>query len=121
MTRSIDGRFPTPGPQGSTGDTDGDGIPDWWRCCMRSIHFGPDDAGLDPDDDGLTNLQEHNAGTNPRDAQSVLRLTSIAMALNETNMQFTFLAASNQAYSVLWKESFNAGKWTKRRTQPLSH
>ncbi|GAB2706636.1 hypothetical protein GCM10027170_40110 [Aliiglaciecola aliphaticivorans] len=48
-----------------THDSDGDLIPDWWE-----MHFDLDrlllaDAVLDADLDGLTNLQEYQANTNP--------------------------------------------------------
>jgi hypothetical protein len=51
-------------------DTDADGLPDTWM--MQ--YFGhataqasdSSTAGDDPDGDGLTNLQEYNAGTNPK-------------------------------------------------------
>jgi hypothetical protein len=47
-------------------DSDDDGMPDEWE-----TDFGLDlnnqvDAGSDPDNDGLTNLQEYQRGTNPK-------------------------------------------------------
>lgn len=43
------------------GDSDEDGIPDWWERC-----YGMDfDAGLDEDGDGLSNLGEYEHGTHP--------------------------------------------------------
>jgi hypothetical protein len=104
---------PTPGPQAAYLDSDGDGIPDAWEIANGLDPFNSQDAGLDPDDDGLTNLQEYQAGTDPRDPQSVLRFASIALATTGTNMMFSFPAASNQSYSVLWKEAVDAGKWAK--------
>lgn len=51
------------------GDTDRDGLPDWWE-----LQFGLDPASAagdngpdgDPDHDGRTNLEEYRAGTHPR-------------------------------------------------------
>jgi glycosidase len=62
-------------------DTDGDGLPDTWE-----MQFGlnPNDStGIngpdgDPDMDGFTNLQEYLAGTNPRDENSLLRITQLS-------------------------------------------
>lgn len=105
---------PTPGLQSSTLDSDGDGIPDAWEISHNFDPFNPADAALDSDNDGLTNLQEFRAGTDPRNASSVLRLASIsALGIQSSNVLLTFQAAANQTYSILWKESLDAGKWTK--------
>lgn len=55
-------------------DGNGDGLPDDWQ----SQYFGGDSNGwtaaaTDPDGDGASNLRELLAGTNPKDASSVLR------------------------------------------------
>ncbi len=50
-------------------DSDADGLPDWWELA----YFGNTTAaapGADADTDGATNLQEYQAGTDPRSAAS---------------------------------------------------
>lgn len=49
----------------STGDSDGDGIPDEYELAHGLDPNNPIDAQEDPDRDGLTNLQEFQAGTDP--------------------------------------------------------
>ena len=51
-------------------DSDGDGIPDKWEQQYGLNPKDPNDAILDPDDDGFTNLEEYKANTNPKDAKS---------------------------------------------------
>ena len=46
-------------------DTDGDGMPDLWEDANGLDLLNPADASLDPDQDGLTNLEEYLAGANP--------------------------------------------------------
>ena len=48
-------------------DTDGDGLPDLWEECHGFDPQTPGEEGLDPDGDGLTNLQEYQLKTNPND------------------------------------------------------
>jgi uncharacterized protein (DUF1800 family) len=49
----------------STADTDGDGMPDWWEILHKLRPDLASDASLDPDGDGLTNLQEFARNTDP--------------------------------------------------------
>ena len=96
-------------------DSDGDGIPDVWM----TLYFGHPTgqasdnslAGQDADGDGMTNLQEYIAGTNPLDPTSYLKIDSLSGAPSATTLQFT--AISNKTYSLQFKESLTAGVWTK--------
>lgn len=45
-------------------DTDGDGMPDWWEK-LHGLDPDSDDSALDPDGDGISNLNEFRGGTGP--------------------------------------------------------
>lgn len=49
---------------GRAPDADKDGMPDWFEK-LYGLNPNLNDAALDPDGDGRTNLEEYNAGTNP--------------------------------------------------------
>ena len=51
-------------------DTDNDGLPLRWETLYQLSDNDATDAGISSDDDLLTNLQEFQAGTNPRSADS---------------------------------------------------
>jgi len=46
-------------------DSDGDGMPDAWELLYGLNPDNPSDSSLDPDDDGISNLEEYNEGTSP--------------------------------------------------------
>ena len=46
-------------------DADNDHLPKWFEDTYGLSDSNPEDAALDPDQDGLTNLQEFQKGTNP--------------------------------------------------------
>ena len=54
----------------SINDDDGDGIDDDWEETYGLNPFDASDADEDADGDGLSNLEEYNAGTNPLDEDS---------------------------------------------------
>jgi hypothetical protein len=56
-------------------DADGDDLPDDWEERHSLDNSTPADRDLDPDQDGATSFAEYIAGTHPRDAQSVFRLS----------------------------------------------
>jgi hypothetical protein len=66
-------------------DTDNDGLPDDWEMFyFGNLNQGPND---DPDGDGVSNLAEYRAGTDPTRSDSAFYVkTSTATALNWPNL-----------------------------------
>lgn len=86
-------------------DTDGNGLPDWWELQYFG-HLTGTDPNADPDHDGMNNLAEWIAGTNPTNAASVLRASVV----------------SNSPSGVVVSWSSVAGKtyWLARSTNLLT-
>jgi len=103
---------PTPGrdnPGASVEDADGDGMPDEWE----TEHFGGTDvpgggAAEDWDDDGLCNLDEWVAGTNPADDSSVLAVSSIINGMDST-IVIRWHSVSDKYYSILKSTNLTVG------------
>jgi hypothetical protein len=68
-----------------------DGLPIAWLLA----NFGTTNvnANADPDHDGMSNLQEYLAGTNPNDANDYLRITAIGVS---------FLVGGNDNDTLVW-------------------
>ncbi len=81
-----------------TADTDGDGMPDSYELANSFNLNDGADAAQDADGDRFTNLQEYLAGTNPRDANSVLRITRVRRQGND--LVLSFLSATGKTYTV---------------------
>ena len=92
-------------------DTDGDGLPDTWELTYDMDFNNPADAAADPDADGLSNLQEYLAGTNPRIASSVLK-ASLRTNSNGARL-LEFSAAANKSYTIEYRDSLGIGAWAK--------
>lgn len=101
---------PTPGQSIGSGDSDNDGMPDWWEQANGTLVF-VNDASDDLDGDGLTNFEEYLAGTQANNAASALRFQQITAVGGSVVMQFQ--ASSNRTYSVLHKLELTNGNWLK--------
>jgi hypothetical protein len=92
-------------------DSDGDGMPDIgepdWGSCPGENH-----AAGDCDGDGLSNLQEYLAGTDPTNALSHLKIESIALA-DGSAATLKFFAESNKTYTVQYREALDRGQWLR--------
>ncbi|HXJ58308.1 MAG TPA: lamin tail domain-containing protein [Verrucomicrobiae bacterium] len=107
---------PTPGAPLPAGlqDSDGDGLPDGWEQTYGFIS-GVNEANDDPDGDGLSNLAEFIAGTNPRLAEDALRLKPVSATRSGTNVVvlLEFEARSNKTYTISYSSGGEATNWTR--------
>jgi len=90
-------------------DSDSDGLPDDWE----TAHPNATNPAGDFDQDGLTNLQEYRAGTDPQDGQSYLRVENIALAGGANAVSLRFVAAANKTYTVEHRTDVGAGVWIR--------
>ena len=111
--------FPSFGPTLKTFlivlDSDGDGIPDQTETNLFGMDTNnPADALGDLDGDGMSNLAEFRAGTNPTNAASFLRIE-----LTPTNglARLEFVALSNRLYTVQFTDTVSnampAAAWSR--------
>jgi len=91
------------------GDSDGDGIPDWWELWHNLNPNNPTDAALDSDGDGVSNLNEYLAGTDPRDAADYFHIASITAG---ANCIMSFQSALNRLYTLESRTNLAVGSWT---------
>jgi len=85
-------------------------LPDSWEIAYGLDPNNPNDANIDSDGDTMTNLQEYIAGTNPRNAQSYLKIDRLAVSGVAT---LRFVAVSNKTYSVQYKNSLAETVWQR--------
>lgn len=80
----------------SLSDTNHNGMDDAWERL-----YGVSDPNGDPDQDGMTNLQEYLAGTNPQDGNSWLRVGKIVGDASQ-HMILTWPSIGGVRYRVLY-------------------
>lgn len=91
-------------------DADMDGLHDDWEARYgldSQSGIGEDGAEGDPDGDGMTNLQEQLAGTDPLDARSVLRLSCARLAHGAVRL--TWPAVAGREYFLEYSDTAASG------------
>ena len=76
-------------PNWALGDTDANGLPDWWELKYFGVLTGTPTNG-DADHDGVSNLNEYLTGTNPTNAVSYFHITRLTPG--STNKIFVYCA-----------------------------
>lgn len=70
-------------------DIDHDHLPDVWEVAHGLDPNSPTETLLDPDGDGANNREEWLAGTDPQDANSVLKISVNSLPSNTIRLRFT--------------------------------
>jgi hypothetical protein len=97
----------TPG-RSNRGDADGDRLPDDWESAHRLSALLAADAAWDSDGDGLTNLEEFWAGTDPQEGRSCLQIDSVEW--NGGVLKVRFTAVAGKVYAVQYRDGLE-GAW----------
>jgi hypothetical protein len=85
-------------------DANGNGLPDSWETT-----YGAGQPLEDADGDGLLNWEEYQAGTDPTNALSGLRVSSMLWS-NDT-LRLEFEAVSNKTYAIQYKSPVDGTNW----------
>jgi hypothetical protein len=77
-------------------DSDHSGLADAWQYLYFG-HLGVD-PNADPDGDGMSNLEEYLAGTNPLNPNDSLSITSFSFTPGGTNINLTWMSKPSRLY-----------------------
>lgn len=80
------------------GDSQGDGLKDWWRMQHFSVRTGVD-KDADGDHDGMNNEAEYVAGTDPTNSASLLVITGFAMT-REAEQSVAWPSVAGRVYGL---------------------
>ena len=87
-----------------------DGLPIAWL--LNNFGTTNVDVSADPDHDGMNNLQEYLAGTDPNNPSSVLRITNLTRGTSDPNYTtLAWLSVPSRFYVLQERPSLSAGAW----------
>jgi hypothetical protein len=90
-------------------DSNANGLPDAWE--LQNFGFLGVNPNADPDGDGMSNLQEYLAGTNPNDGNDYLRITAISANSAGSTSTVTWTSRPTRLYQVQSRDSLTSGSW----------
>ena len=105
------GAFEANPPPAEQADADGDLMPDAWEQANGFDRDDPADALLDADHDGLSNLSEYLAGTNPNDPFSNFTLRAAQAAADRFSFRYSTL--TGRIYRVESRELTTFAPWSE--------
>ena len=115
LNRGLDVLTESLSPWGAV-DSDGDGIPDLWMMHYFGHPTGQaGDLSLaqdNADGDGMSNLREFLADTDPTDPASVLRLQIQAQISPQNDVMLSWPAVPGKNYQVQFKDVLNDSTWS---------
>ena len=93
---------------------DANGLPIAWELeFFGTTNINPN---ADADGDGMSNLQEYRAGTNPNDASDRLRITAISANAPGNTATLTWTSHNTRLYQVQERTNMTAGSWVTNLT-----
>jgi len=87
-----------------------DGLPIAWL--LSSFGITNVNANADPDHDGMSNQQEYLAGTDPNNANSILRITSKSFSSGGASANLTWNSVLSRYYYLQEALNLNSNTWT---------
>jgi hypothetical protein len=94
-------------------DTDHDGMPDEWELWHNFDPNDPSDALLDNDQDGVSNVIEYRAGTDPLDRETVLQVHVFEVTGSPPAPLLVFSGIAGKTYSLLRANEIDSEAWVR--------
>jgi hypothetical protein len=100
--------FSAPAPVTTT-DTDGDNMPNNWETA-HTLNPNVNDANVDSDGDGMKNIDEFKAGTDPKNPNSRFAISSVDQSGGNPRINFT--GVSGKTYRLEYRDDLTSGSWS---------
>jgi hypothetical protein len=91
-------------------DSDHDGLPDTYETERGFNPNDPSDGSVDSDGDAVSNVMEYQAGTDPQQAGSYLKVDRV---LAGTGALVEFTTAPGKTYTVQFNDDLNEDAWSR--------